>query len=149
MTRIDLGPGYHRLTDGLVVNLVLTPEGRSVAVQLCAPGDVLVETEGADLNALGPHRFAPADRDAYLESLEGQLERTRRLAGIRALRVSEALPEALALLCGLLGTRTLPMTHEEVACCVGVGRETVTKELNLLAKAGGVRLRYRTIEVPG
>ena len=149
MTRVDLGPGHHLLTGGLVCDVAVSAAGRETAVLLYLPGDVLFEQPDAELKALLPCRFVTSRDGEYLRSLPQQLERARQLARLRTLMVQDAIPEMLTMLSDALQTRILRLTSEELGVCLGVTRETVDKELPALKRAGRVRRSYKEFEVLG
>ena len=162
------GPSDHlyRVEEGLVRLHVLDDEGEGFTVRYVKPGDWFGEEVLAGLphavfaeavtdavtirvrpSELAPHEHAEvASRLAVaLHGLYGGMRRLgqRPLLARVAAELLELRDSALSVDDG--GRRAVLVTHDALAASVGSVRETVTKAIGELARAGAVEAGYRRI----
>ncbi len=146
----------------------LTPEGQEFVLDILAPGDVLgeqtlfgAEPRGVDGTALEDCGVclisAPAIADLVmrrpdmgvrlLHSVGRKLHDMQRLAEILSRRHAKArLAGFLLLRADRAGEEEVRLSHEDIAASLSLSRETVTRKLAELERAGMVRLPgYRRI----
>lgn len=162
------GPAQHlyRLHEGLVRLHVMDEEGEGFTLRYAKPGDWFGEEVLADLprNAFAEavtdvvvesvprDRLGPAERAEIAERLASALHGLSRGMQRMARRnlVARVAAELLELRDSALaveedGATVVRITHDALAMSVGSVRETVTKAIGELARAGAVHAGYRRV----
>lgn len=177
--RVRLGEAdalrFRAVREGLVAVSLDSSQGRRQILCLTGPGELVcpgVPREGGTrIEALAASRVCEIDlrtegarlaRDPdfaaqmYELTARGLAQAAARLVALGRLDGTTRLTGFLAEMAGRLGERTdgtlhlvLPMTREDIADCLGLNAETVSRILTRLRKAGLLRMRTPTLmEVP-
>lgn len=122
LSAIDHAPRSARVEALVVSRLCIVPAGAFLALAFAAP----------EVGARLMRRLAAKIRGQTYRLLESAVLPTRMRLAAELLRLSRPRPN---------GTRVLtpPPTHEELAARIGTRRETVSRELSALSRAGFVR----------
>lgn len=162
------GPAEHlyRLHEGLVRLHVMDDEGEGFTLRYAKPGDWFGEEALADLprtafaeavtevvvERVARDRLGHAERDEIAERLASALHGLSRGMQRLAQRnlVARVAAELLVLRDSALaveedGRTVVRITHDALAMSVGSVRETVTKAIGELARAGAVHAGYRRV----